>query len=162
MKQHLLLSCAALGLSMGQVQAQDQSTELNAYFETTFNEALKSSPESQSFLGIKENYDKWDDPSTAQALKDYVQGQNAVADMQLRFSLENLDAQAQLSYRLFEYNGQRDARAFAFRHNGYLFNQMFGAQSGLPAFLINIHRIADPSDAKAYIARLKGLSLIHI
>lgn len=157
MKQHLLLSCAVLSLTLGQAQAQDQSAELNAYFEKTFDEALKSSPESLSFLGIKENYDKWDDPSTAQALKDYTQGQKAVSDMQLRFSLEDLDPQTQLSYRLFEYNGQRDARAFAFRHNGYLFNQMFGAQSGLPAFLINIHRISDVKDAKAYITRLEGL-----
>lgn len=157
MKRHLLLSCAALSLTLGSAQAQDQSAELNTYFEEVFQAELKTSPETQSFLGIKDGYDQWDDPSDAQALRNFADSQKSVSDMQLRFGRAELDAQSRLSYRLFEYNGQRDGRAFPFRHNGYLFNQMFGAQSGLPAFLINIHRVSDASDAEAYIARLEGL-----
>jgi len=157
MKRQLLLSCAALSIGFGSVQAQDQSADLNTYFEEIFQAELKTSPETQSFLGIKDGYDRWDDPSDAQALRDFADSQKSVSDMQLRFGRAELDDQTRLSYRLFEYNGQRDGRAFPFRHNGYLFNQMFGAQSGLPAFLINIHRMSDASDAEAYIARLEGL-----
>ncbi|MCA1748106.1 MAG: DUF885 domain-containing protein, partial [Sphingomonadales bacterium] len=51
----------------------------------------------------------------------------------------------------------RQTAAFAFRHNDYIFDQMNGAQSGLPAFLINIHRVSSQEDAEAYVQRLEGL-----
>jgi uncharacterized protein (DUF885 family) len=46
---------------------------------------------------------------------------------------------------------------FPYRENGYVFDQMNGAQSEGPAFLINIHRVDDLSDAEAYVRRLQGL-----
>lgn len=147
----------SLALSVSAANAQDQSADLNAYFEDVFDAELARSPETQSYLGIKTDYDKWDDPSDAAQIREFGYGQKAVSDMQLRFGGAKLDDQARLSYRLYEYNGKRDARAFAFRHNTYIFNQMFGPQSGLPAFLINIHRVTSKSDAEAYVARLEGL-----
>lgn len=147
----------SLALSASAANAQDQSADLNAYFEDVFDAELARSPETQSYLGIKTDYDKWDDPSDAAQIREFGYGQKAVTDMQLRFGGAKLDDQARLSYRLYEYNGKRDARAFAFRHNTYIFNQMFGPQSGLPAFLINIHRVTSKSDAEAYVARLEGL-----
>src|SRR5690606_29541759 len=38
--------------------------------------------------------------------------------------------------------------------NVYVFNQMQGAQSFLPTFLINFHKVANEADYRAYIARL--------
>jgi uncharacterized protein (DUF885 family) len=38
-----------------------------------------------------------------------------------------------------------------------VFDQMNGAQSELPAFLINIHRVDNKSDARAYVSRLYGI-----
>jgi uncharacterized protein (DUF885 family) len=35
---------------------------------------------------------------------------------------------------------------------------MFGAQSGKPAFLINMHRVDDVKDAEAYVSRLNGFN----
>ena len=43
---------------------------------------------------------------------------------------------------------------YKYRLYNYPVNQMFGAQSGKPAFLINMHRIDTISDANAYISRL--------
>src|SRR5690606_21967201 len=52
---------------------------------------------------------------------------------------------------------ERSARLFPFRGYSYIFNQMSGAQSQMPAFLINIHRVSDIEDALAYIERIKGM-----
>ena len=51
---------------------------------------------------------------------------------------------------------RRDA-GFKYRHDGYVFDQMNGAQSEYPAFLINIHGIRSKADAEAYVSRLRGI-----
>jgi uncharacterized protein (DUF885 family) len=50
---------------------------------------------------------------------------------------------------------RRSANAFQYRENGYIFDQMNGVQSQIPAFLINIHRVTDLRTAEAYVSRLK-------
>src|SRR5690606_20819455 len=45
---------------------------------------------------------------------------------------------------------------YKYRYYNYPVNQMFGAQSRKPAFLINMHRIDSVYDAEAYIGRLNG------
>ena len=51
-------------------------------------------------------------------------------------------------------NAQQQIENFKDRFHNYPVNQMFGLQSGMPAFMINMHRIDDISDANAYISRL--------
>jgi uncharacterized protein (DUF885 family) len=59
-----------------------------------------------------------------------------------------------LSYKLFKKKVENNIADYKYRLYNYPVNQMFGAQSGKPAFLINMHRIDDISDANAYISRL--------
>ena len=59
--------------------------------------------------------------------------------------------------RLAEYQLERADAAWPYRDYGYTFNQMFGVQSGIPAFLINQHKVTSLSDAEAYISRLNGV-----
>ena len=134
-----------------------ESARLNAFFETKFEESLTRSPMAQTFRGIKTDYDKWDDASEANAVKEMNIQRETVAEMKREFDTANLDAQAALSYRLAIYQLEQAERAFAYRGNQLLFNQMRGQHSGIPAFLINQHRITDVDDAKAYIARLNGI-----
>ncbi|MBK7911862.1 MAG: DUF885 domain-containing protein [Bacteroidetes bacterium] len=70
---------------------------------------------------------------------------------------DKLDDQARLSYRLFEHDAQELFDAFPWRYHNYPVNQMDGVQSGIPAFLINMHRIDAVGDAEAYVQRLKGI-----
>src|SRR3546814_5527243 len=51
----------------------------------------------------------------------------------------------------------RSEGAFNFRKNHYIFDQMNGAQSQLPAFLINIHKVTDLATAEDYVSRLEGI-----
>jgi uncharacterized protein (DUF885 family) len=55
---------------------------------------------------------------------------------------------------------ERRGGLFPFRNNGYVFDQMNGAQSQGPAFLINIHRVDNLSDAEAYVRRLQGMDTV--
>ncbi|MAK62634.1 MAG: DUF885 domain-containing protein [Ponticaulis sp.] len=143
------------------ITAEDIAAEtarLNAFLEEQFNLEVSRSPMTQTFLGIKTDYDQWDDASDARAVEDFELLKAAYDTMTSEFDFEKLDDSAKLSYRLFEYEFKRAERAFPFRDHGYIFDQMNGEQSGIPAFLINQHQITSKSDAEAYIARLNGVN----
>lgn len=132
--------------------------QLNAFFEDQFNKEVARSPMTQTYLGIKTDYDKWDDPSDAYAQESLRLQREAVKEMKASFDFDALPAQAQISYRLAEYQLKQAEAAFPFRNHSYSFNQMFGAQSSVPAFLINQHKVTSLDDANAYIKRLEGVS----
>ncbi len=138
--------------------ARANSAELAAFFEQVDADGLAQSPQGKAYRGIRDaDYGKWNDPSDARAVADFERGQKALATMKARFDPGKLSAEDALSYRLFEYQAERAAKAHPFRRNDYVFDQMNGAQSQMPAFLINIHRVASKSDAEAYVARLQGI-----
>ena len=139
-------------------EAEDSETErLNAYFETVYNEAVARSPMQQTFLGIRDDYDKWDDASAEAALQDMEFQRKAVADMKDQFSFDELDEQGQLSWRLAEYDLKQAELAFKWRDHTYVFNQMFGTQSRIPSFLIGQHKVISEDDARDYVSRLQGI-----
>jgi uncharacterized protein (DUF885 family) len=137
--------------------AEDQSAAINQWFEDVWEAEVARSPEQQTFLGRKTNYDKWDDPSEAAAEEEHRILMANLADMRARFDPEKLDANARLSYRLFEYEAARAEKFHPYRNHWYRFSHFRGPHSGAPAFLINQHRIDEVADAEAYIARLEGL-----
>lgn len=136
----------------------DQDTAIKAFFEEQDAEQLSRSPLSKSFRGIKDaDYGRWDDFSDAGAARANDASQSALREMRARFNPAKLSPENRLSFRLFEKQAERANAAYQFNHDGYVFDQMNGAQSQIPAFLINIHRIDSKSDARAYINRLYGL-----
>ena len=135
----------------------DESARLNTWFEAKFLETVARSPMTQTYLGIKDDYGQWDDVSDAHALGDLELQRAIVAEMKATFEYDRLDPQAKLSWRLAEYELSQAEAAFPFRDHAYVFNQMFGVQSGIPAFLVNQHKVASLSDAEAYISRLEGI-----
>ena len=147
----------AAGTSALAETGETESQRLNDWFELKFTETVGRSPMYQTYLGIKTDYDKWDDASDENALREMDIRRADLAEMQRDFDFDSLDDQAKLSYRLSEYaQAQREA-SFAYRQHGYTFDQMNGEQSGIPAFMINQHQVTDASDAEAYIARLRGI-----
>ena len=138
--------------------AQEAETErLNAFFETKFNESLSRSPMSATFLGSRENYDKWNDASDANRLAEMEIQRATVAEMRELFDPEALSDQGRLSFRLAEYQLELAEKAFARRWHNYSFSQMRGAHAGIASFLIGQHKVTSKSDAEAYIARLRGI-----
>ncbi|MGE6463564.1 DUF885 domain-containing protein [Pseudoalteromonas tetraodonis] len=141
------------------VQAQPVQSEIdkaNAFFEDTFNRDVMSSPVYQTYMGIKKDYDKWDDNSEEKALKDLAQ---AKADLVTLNSIDRaqLDTATQVSYDLKKQDLEASIADFKWRYHNYPVNQMFGTHSMVPAFLINQHQISNVKEANDYIARLNGV-----
>lgn len=135
-----------------------ESKRFNVFIDKVFDEAVDRDPRYQSVLGIKKDYDKWTDISDAHYEKEIEILKQNLEKMKADFDPEKLDAQAQLSFRLFEYDAKERIEGFKYRHHNYPVNQMDGYHSDIPAFLINIHQISDIKDAEAYIARLNGIA----
>jgi uncharacterized protein (DUF885 family) len=136
----------------------DANAAIMAFFEEQDAEQLARSPLGKSFRGIKDaDYGRWDDASDVASARANDASQSALKEMRARFDPKALNAENELSYRLFEKQADRASAAYRYKDYGYVFDQMNGAQSQIPAFLINIHRIDNKADARAYINRLYGL-----
>ena len=136
----------------------DQNAAIKAFFEEYDAQQLARSPLGKSYRGIKDSdYGKWDDGSDAAEARYYDAERSALKEMRARFNPAKLNSENQLSFRLFEKRAARSEAAFKYNDYGYVFDQMNGAQSQIPAFLINIHRVDTKSDARAYVNRLYGI-----
>ena len=135
--------------------ADDVAVRANEFFEAAYDAGLALSPMSQSYLGIKDDYDKWDDFSdqSSQQWLDLLTGQRD--ELVGSIDVEGLPQQERLSYELFLRDVEKAEQGFPFRFHNYPVNQMGGYQQSLPAFMINIHRVDDLADANAYVARLE-------
>jgi len=157
----LMLALAAIphaAFADSHQEATPQADELADHFEAYDAARLELSPAGKAYRGIRdEDYGKWDGPSDAAAAREFRLLQSAAAAMRKRFDLDELSAQDALSYRLFEATADRSAMLFPFREYGYVFDHRRGAHTSIPAFLINIHRISEPTHAEAYISRIRGI-----
>ena len=137
-----------------------ETKRLNHFFETIFQEMLLRNPEYKSYVGGKKNYNQWTDRSDEHARQEMEITKANLAQLHQNFNYDALDAQGQLSYKMFRYNAEEEINNFKYRFHNYLENQMSGLHSDLPAFLINIHQIANEPDARAYIARLSKVNTL--
>ena len=136
-----------------------KNAELAAFFEEYDKAELALSPLSKAYRGIKDaDYGKWDEFTDAAAEENRALDQRYAAELQRRFQRDQLSPDDQLSYDLFLYRIARSDSLWPYRKNGLVFDQMNGAQSEGPAFLINIHKVDTVSDAEAYVSRISGVA----
>ena len=136
----------------------DKNPELAAFFDRVDKEELALSPLSKAYRAIKDaDYGKWDAYTEAAAVEERELGRRHAAELKQGFDRARLSPEDQLSYDLFLYRDARRESIFPYRNQSYAFDQMNGAQSEGPAFLINIHKVANVADAEAYVSRLVGL-----
>lgn len=133
-----------------------ETIRFNAFLDKMFMDAVMRSPEYQTYLGIKKDYDKWDEDTEKQSRKDFIITKKTLDELQ-EFNIELLDTQAKISYQLAEQSLKNDINDYRWRHYNYPVNQMHGVHSNIPAFLINQHTVSSVSDAQAYISRLNGV-----
>ena len=134
------------------------NAELAAFFEEYDRAELALSPLSKAYRGIKDaDYGKWDEYTDAAAIASRELDLRTLNELRRRFDRASLSPEDQLSYEIFESRVSRGESIFPFRKNAYVFDQMNGAQSDGPAFLINIHRVDTLADAEAYLSRLQTL-----
>ncbi|MDQ3245758.1 MAG: DUF885 domain-containing protein [Pseudomonadota bacterium] len=136
-----------------------KNAELAAFFEAADKAELAMSPLSKSYRAIKDDsYDEWDQFTDEAELAQRELGRRNAADLQRRFNRAQLSPDDQLSYDLFLYRNARFESLWPYRDYGYVFDQMNGAQSEGPAFLINIHKVDSVADAEAYVSRLREMA----
>lgn len=139
---------------------EDQGPALDAFFEQSFERRLDRSPQLAASLGDPRNAGAWDDPSLEFAAQSDAIALEEADRLRNEFDLAALDPARALSAALFLDQAERVRASAPFRQHSYHFNQMFGAQSRLPAFLINQHRVRERADAEAYIERLEGFGAV--
>ena len=141
--------------------AAPAGANLAEFFDKYDAAQLSLSPETKARRGIRDgDYGQWTDVSDeAEVARFKLQTATAEA-MRGSFDPATLSTDEALSFELFNAQAARAERLFPFRDHGYVFDQMNGAQSQMPAFLINIHRVANVTEAEAYIARIRGMGPI--
>jgi uncharacterized protein (DUF885 family) len=73
----------------------------------------------ESFYGIKTHYDQLEDLSDEKATADEKVWERQLADLKKNIKFEVLDAQTQLSYKLFEREAAREGKEFKYRFDIY-------------------------------------------
>ena len=139
-------------------EIEAESKKVNDFFQSSFNRGIDNYPEFQTRLGIKKDYGKLNDNSPAAAERDLKINKQELQWLIDSVNVAALSKDVLLSYKLFKQNTENSISDYKYRLYNYPVNQMFSAQSGKPAFLINMHRIDDVEDAKAYISRLNGFN----
>lgn len=140
---------------------QSEMSPLARLFEDYDAAELELSPENKSYRGIRdESYGYWSTYSDEEDLARHDLLQNTAANMRSSYANADLSAEDRLSYRLFNAMAKRENALWPYRDHRYLFDQMNGAQSEFPAFLINIHRVSDFAEAQAYLNRIEGLGVV--
>jgi uncharacterized protein (DUF885 family) len=136
----------------------EAGTSIDRFFVAYDEADLALSPMSKAYRGIRdEDYGRWGDFSDAGERAQYLLLQTAAQEMRESYDLATLSQEDALSYRLFDSMAKRSESLWPFRDHGYLFNQMTGAQSRLPAFLIGIHQVSNVDQAHDYVSRVEGL-----
>lgn len=139
-------------------QNRSETDRLNAWFEEKFEQQLQRSPLYLTVLGRKERYDEFDDASEAAEDDELAEATANAAELLANFDYDKLTDEAKLSRDIWLYQHERAVAARAFRNHNYVFDQMSGAQSFFPTFMINFHRVDERSDMEAYISRLGGIA----
>ncbi|TPH14447.1 DUF885 domain-containing protein [Litorilituus lipolyticus] len=133
----------------------EASKQANALFDTIFKEGVNRNPVRQTYLGIKDNYDKWYDFSEENSAKEQAFAKENLARV-TAIDINTLDAQTQISYRLLVQRLENQIADYKWRYHSYPVNQMYGTHSQVPAFLINQHSISNVKEAQDYVSRVIG------
>ncbi|WP_299583479.1 DUF885 family protein [uncultured Microbulbifer sp.] len=135
---------------------QETIQQANQMFEDFFQEHLSRSPEFKTFLGQKEDYDKWDNLSPEFSKETLEINKRQLAELN-KIAPNTLDEATRLSLRLAKRNLEQDIEGYQWRNHYYPVNQMYATHTSAASLLISQHRIDGVSDAEAYIARLNGM-----
>lgn len=137
------------------VAVGEQDAALLAFLDRAFDEQVALSPETQTHLGFKTNYDRLDDYTDAAAQRRRDLSERQLKQLRAQFRPDRLSESARISYRLFEYEGERARESFRFRKLRFPVSTNGSPAGSIPVLLINNHKVDTVEDARAYVARLR-------
>lgn len=162
----ILASAFFFACNSGDAQKENEETidpeayteDFFAYLDSIWDNGVDRYPIFQSYMGIKKDYDKWNDDSDSMRKVELGYDKAILAEVQEKFDPKNMTEQGELSYRMYLASLEESIDGFKFRHYDYPVNQMHGTHSWIPSFFINIHRVSTVQDAKDYLTRLRTVN----
>jgi uncharacterized protein (DUF885 family) len=130
-------------------------TEINAWFDSEYEELLQMSPLQLTTQGRKDRYGEIDDMSEEAEDKKLLWMEESVKEMETKFDYNLLSSQAKVSYDLWKYQFEMEKGDVQFRRMNYVFNQMGGVHTMIPTMLINFHKVDEATDMEALISRIR-------
>ena len=137
--------------------SEDEIKEANQFFESVFLDQVQESPEFQTRLGYKSNYDQWDDITWEQRRSKIRKGIYNLKYLHDTIDYDKLDEATKISYRLIERRFERQIESNDYIFNSYPVTHRGGKHSSIPSFLINYHKVDDEEDVKDYLKRLRNI-----
>ena len=137
--------------------SEDEIKEANQFFESIFLDQVQESPEFQTRLGYKSNYDQWDDITWEQRKRKIRKGIYNLKYLHDTIDYDKLDEATKISYRLIERRFERQIESNDYIFNSYPVTHRGGKHSSIPSFLINYHNVDDEDDIKDYLKRLRNI-----
>lgn len=147
--------------SPGAAATQNEDTQLTAFLDAEFAEYLKTQPQLATRVGLKEGGDRWNDTSDEAARAEVEWRKASVGQMRAAFDRAKLSPEAQVNYDIWALEAERAEQSFANRiYRAPFYSRLYSAHSQLPDFLVNTHTVADVSDLRNYIARLRAMPAV--
>ncbi|HEY5550622.1 MAG TPA: hypothetical protein VIK52_01940, partial [Opitutaceae bacterium] len=101
-----------------------ESAKASEFFDRVFDEVVDRNPEFQTFLGIKKDYDKWNDDSEPAQIANLGYTIAAYEELKRTIDFDKLDAAAKVNYRLWMRGAENTISAWQWRRHNYPVNQM--------------------------------------
>ena len=140
---------------------QSEDARLTAFLDAEFDAYLKTQPQLATRLGLKDGGDRWNDTSDESARADVEWRKASVARMKAQFDRAKLAPEAQVNFDIWALEADRAELSYKNRlYRPPFYSRLYSAHSQLPDFLINTHSVADATDLKNYIARLRSMPAV--
>jgi uncharacterized protein (DUF885 family) len=155
------LASAQAPTASGVSTQASEDARLTAFLDAEFAQFVKQQPQLATRLGIKEGGDRWNDISD-KAAEDQVKWRQASAvRMKAQFDRAKLSPEGQVNYDIWALEADRAALSQANRtYRPPFYSRLYSVHSQLPDFLVNTHGVADVTDLRNYIARLRGIPAV--
>jgi uncharacterized protein (DUF885 family) len=140
------------------LQLSSESSRLNEWFDTKYEELLQMQPTYMTFYGRKDKSDQVEEYTESEKYRLLKWREKTVVELKSKFDYDKLDKETKTSYDLWLYQYEEAVEAFKFVRSNYVFTQMMGEQSQIPQFLINYHKVDNEADMEAYIKRIVAFS----
>ena len=137
--------------------SDDEVKKANQFYESIFLDQVQDSPEFQTRLGYKSNYDQWDDITWKERRRKIKKAMSNLKYLHDNIDYDKLDEAAKISYRLIERRFERQIESSDYIFNSYPITHRGGKHSSIPSFLINYHKVDDEDDVKDYLKRLRNI-----
>ncbi|HEY0052034.1 MAG TPA: DUF885 family protein, partial [Caulobacteraceae bacterium] len=155
-----LAAAAAPSWSLAQAATSDEDARLLAFLDAAFQAQAQLSPETLTQLGGKARYGELDDYTPEADARSLALSESQLARMKAEFDPARLSPASRVSYNLFEDTVRRARDRDRWSRHGFMVSSGGAITGGIPVFLINNHRVAEVSDAEAYVSRLNAVERV--